>query len=188
MLEELGFTTTAGILWNSFAYLAFAGIIYGVLWAKHYQAELLTICPAILGVYAGVFLHNWLLTALQAVVTTSGILLWSLTEKKKANGILLSVGFLAQAVLILTDQLKSPWDWVGMFGLALVALGLVNLPFARAYWIMNAGAVLLVVYGYHAKTWVWFLLNIFFVFANFYSLIQIRHGHNLLLKAQENAG
>ncbi len=165
LLEFFGFTTLWGIVWNAAGYLAFISIIIGVF-SERYRNALITFAAGALALYSGIFLHNPLFTALEILIVISGLLQWTKISKRRAVAIMVMLTGLAYLLLLGGGAITDAWSFVGSLGLLGIAFGLIILPKPFGFVLMAAGGVLLVVYGFAVEAWVFFFLNIFFVFAN----------------------
>ena len=163
LLELMGFTTATGVAWNLAAYVAFIVIIIGISSDRH-RNTLTAIGAIVLGVYAWIFLHNPLFAALQALVVISICFQWAKLSPRNTVVTFLSLTALAYFLLAKNGAIADAWSLAGSFGLLGIAIGLIILPKKPGFLILAAGGVLLVVYGYHASAWVFFLLNaVYFV-------------------------
>ena len=168
LIEILGFTTLENGIWNTVSYLAFTSIIIGVFWERG-RNILITIGAGALALYAGIFLHNYLFTALQVLIIVSGVLQWLKVSQRPA---MITVTFLTIATyvfLAFNGIISNTWAFTGSLGLLGIAFGLIILPKHYGFIIMAIGGVFLVLYAFNVQAWVFFLLNIFFAGANIYT-------------------
>lgn len=165
LLEFFGFTTLYGIAWNIIGYLAFIGIIIGVF-SERYRNTLITLGAGALAIYSGIFLHNPLFTALQTLIVISGLLQWTKISKQLTVAAMIILTVSAYLFLAWNGTIVDVWSLIGSFGLLGIAFGLITLPRRLGFIFMAIGGALLVVYGFVVEAWVFFFLNIFFVFAN----------------------
>jgi len=164
-LEILGFTTVVSSVWNAVSYVAFVIIIVGVYNNRH-RNTIITFGATILTLYAIFFLKSPLFSALQILIVVSGILQWAQINKHVAVVVMLVLTSVAYAFLYLSGEMTDGWALIGSFGLLGIAFGLITLPKSIGFLIMVAGGALLTIYAFHVAAWVFFFLNIFFVFAN----------------------
>lgn len=168
VLDVLGFADTAGIVWNTLAYIGMIMIIIAVISAR-LRNWLFVFGPLILLIYAWFYLHNPILASLQFVATVSGAL--NLRNiKKSAPFIVIGLAVLVFTALLAAGQISGLWPWFGALGLLGIALGLTQLPRKRGFAIMAIGGLLIVVYAGALQIWVFFVLNIVFFFANILEL------------------
>ena len=168
LIEIFGFTTLENSVWNATAYLAFINIIVGVFWERG-RNTLITIGAGTLSLYAGVFLHNYLFTALQVLIVISGILQWIKISQRPAM-ITMTLLTVATYIFLATNGIINDiWAFTGSLGLLGIAFGLIILPKHYGFIIMAMGGVFLVLYAFNVQAWVFFLLNIFFAIANIYT-------------------
>ncbi len=160
-----GFTTLAGVIWNSVAYLAFILIIIGVF-SDRYRNILMTFGAAVLALYAAIFLHNPLFAALQTLIVVSGFLQLAKVSKRTAMATMVIFTAVAYLFLALNGSIANIWALLGSLGLLGIAFGLVALPQHNGFLLMATGGVLLIVYAFTVAAWVFFLLNVFFTVAN----------------------
>lgn len=164
LTEFFGFTTLASSIWNATAYIAFVGIIIGV--SSRYRNILITIGAGILAVYAGIFLHSPLFTALQALIVVAGFLQLAKVPERSAMVTMVLLTVAAYALLLFIGAIVNAISLVGSFGLLGIAFGLAVLPRHYGFLLMAIGGVLLFVYAFTVAIWVFFFLNIFFAFEN----------------------
>ncbi len=165
LVEFFGFTTPASSIWNVAAYAAFVGIIIGVS-SERYRNILFTIGAGILALYAGIFLHNPLFTALQTLVVISGLLQLAKVSKRPTMVAMVTFTIAAYILLVWSGAIVNAVSFVGSFGLLGIAFGLAVLPRHYGFLVMAVGGALLVVYAFTVAAWVFFFLNIFFAFEN----------------------
>ena len=161
VIDFFGFTDPVSGIWNTVAYTAFIGIIIGVLWERCRDA-LITLGALALALYAGMFLHNPVFAALQALIVVSGLLKLAASPKRVAMGIMIALTVAAYLSLALSGAIVDAWALVGSFGLLGIAFGLTVLPKNYGFLLMAAGGVLLIFYGFAVEAWVFFSLNIVF--------------------------
>jgi len=174
ILNFLGFTSTHNAIWNSVGYIAFVIIIVGVF-SERYRNLFITTGAFVLAVYAKVFLHNALFTVLQSLIVVSGILNWTKIQKKFSVGIMLCITVVAYIFLIVGNHITNVWALIGSVGLLGIAFGLIILPKSLGFIFMAVAGALLVIYAFAVEAWVFFLLNIFFAFANIQTLFKVRN-------------
>ncbi|MBI2109272.1 MAG: hypothetical protein HYT93_03805 [Parcubacteria group bacterium] len=169
VLALLGFTTTAGIVWNSIAYAAAVGSIAGLFIKernKHIRYTLFTVCGVALAAYSHLFLHSLLFSTLQVVVTCSALFQLCKFEPWRARVSLTLLTGIALIILILSGNLNDVWGVIGTVGLVGIAVGLVLFPLTVAYLLLAAGALFLVGYALETAAWVFFALNIVFALSS----------------------
>lgn len=165
LFTVLGFTTLESTLWNLAAYVAFVGIIVGVLY-EPLRNHLITAGAAILAAYSALFLHNPMFAALQTIIAVSGAMqLWRVPSWHATNTIL-TLTVIAVSVLVFGCASHGNQTMLGVIGLVGIAFGLVLAPRRSGFGLMAAGGVLLVAYAWIVGAWVFFWLNIFFALAN----------------------
>lgn len=164
ILNLLGFTNTAGILWSLLAYLGMILIITAVVFPK-WRNQFFVWGPLILLLYAWFYLHDPILTGLQFIITTSGILNF-LNIKKPAALIVIILAVVVFITLLANGNLVGLWSWLGALGLLGIALGLTQLPAKQGFLIMALGGLLIVIYALALQIWVFFILNAIFFAAN----------------------
>lgn len=164
IINLLGFTNTAGILWSLLAYLGMILIITAVVFPK-WRNQFFVWGPLILLLYAWFYLHDPILTGLQFIITTSGLLNF-LNIKKPAALIIIILAVIVFTILLSGGKLVSLPSWLGALGLLGIALGLTRLPRKEGFIFMAAGALLVVFYAFILQIWVFFILNLIFFAAN----------------------
>lgn len=168
ILSLLGFTDAVSILWNLAAYVGMILIIVAVVSAK-WRNQFFVWGPLILLPYAWFYLHDPILTGLQLIVTTSGIL--NLVNiKKVAPLIVIALTVIVYLVLLITEQISGLWLWIGSFGFLGIAFGMTQLPHKRGFAVMALGGLLIVIYALALQIWVFFVLNVIFFAANLLEL------------------
>ncbi|TSC64853.1 MAG: hypothetical protein G01um101491_136, partial [Parcubacteria group bacterium Gr01-1014_91] len=100
------------------------------------------------------------------LITVSGVLQLCHTGRKASVVVMSALTIIALIFLVLGGALQSVAMTVGIGGLLGIAFGIVLLPRGNAFVLMTLGGVLLVGYALVVGAWVFFWLNIFFVFAN----------------------
>ena len=168
LLNLLGFTNTASILWNILAYTGMILITIAVLSSK-WRNQLFFWGPLALLIYAWLYLHDPILTGLQFIITVSGAL--NLRNIKKLSSfIVIALAVIVFVVLLATGKISGLWSWFGALGLLGIALGLAQLPHKRGFAIMALGGLLIVIYAFALQIWVFFALNLIFFVANLLEL------------------
>ncbi|GMQ95274.1 MAG: hypothetical protein BMS9Abin13_387 [Patescibacteria group bacterium] len=167
LLEFLGFTTIASIVWNAISYIAFIAIIVGVF-SERYRNTLITLGAVALAPYAWIFLDSSLFATLQVLIVVSGILQLTKVSKRPAVIVMLTLTTAAYVFLFAGGAIVDAWALMGSFGLLGIVFGLTVLPKRYGFVLMIAGGVLLIFYAFHTAAWVFFFLNIFFSIANLY--------------------
>lgn len=173
LITILGFTSLTNSIWNFAAYAAFIAIIIGVFSEKH-RNIFFTLGAATLAIYAGIFLHNQLLTALQALIVISGILQWTGVSKRSTVIIMIALTITTYVFLVAIGAIVDVWALIGSFGLLGIAFGLAMLPKHYGFIVMAVGGILLVIYAFVTSVRVFFLLNIFFAVANLWTWQKVR--------------
>lgn len=164
-LEFLGFTDPWSTLWNLVAYGFVALLIFATLREK-YRYEFLGIGAMMLASYSYVFLHNTLFTTLQIVIMISA-LLQSYSVSPNNQKITLSlITVCAVLFLLLSGNLKTYLDTLGLFGLWGIAFGIIMLPRLGAFLVMAVGGFALVLYALALSIWPFLVLNVFYTLAN----------------------
>ena len=169
ILNLLGFTGTASILWNLLAYAGMILITIAVVSTK-WRNQFFVWGPSILLLYAWFYLRDPILTGLHIVIVISGVL--NLRHiKKPAPLIVISLAAIVFATLLATGQILGLWAWFGAFGLFGIALGLIQLPYKRGFALIALGSLLIAIYAFALQIWIFFILNIILFAAN---LIELR--------------
>jgi len=164
----LGFTGPVSIFWNLLAYVGMVLITVAVISAK-WRNQFFFWGPLALLLYAGLYLHNPILTGLQIVVATSGLLNIR-NIKKPAPFVVITLAVIVFAALLVTGQISGLWYWFGALGLLGIALGLTQLPHKRGFAVMALGGLLIVIYALALHIWVFFVLNAIFFATNLLEL------------------
>ncbi len=165
LLTVLGFTTLESTLWNLASYIAFIGIIVGVLYER-WRNILLTVGGATLACYSEFFFKDIVFTALQALLTVSGVMQLARVKHRVSIATMLALTVVVLSLLLLGGALQSMNTVVGVGGLLGITFGIVLLPRRNAFVLMTLGGVLLIAYAWVVGAWVFFWLNIFFALAN----------------------
>ena len=169
ILSILGFTTLESTLWNLGSYVAVVGLIIALFIEKNDRLRIslfFMFGGVVLGFYAAFFLHDVLFTTLQVIVGGSALFRLLKFEPRTART---SLGLLTVGAIIflaLSGNLNNVLNIVGTLGFLSIAAGIILLPWYVAFPIMAAGGGFLVGYAWETAAWVFFILNIAFVFSN----------------------
>lgn len=168
ILNTLGFTDPVSIFWNLLAYVGMVMIIVAVA-SQKLRNQFFFWGPLLLLIYAGFFIHNFILAGLQLVVVASAVLNL-LNIKRKNSFIIIVLTLILYAVLLIFGQISEFLPLIGSFGLLSIAFGLTQLPKKRGFALMALGGLLIVVYAFFLQIWVFFVLNLLFFIANILEL------------------
>ena len=165
MLEILGFTTMESTIWNTGAYASLIAIMFGITYER-FRKQIFVIAPFILMLYSGFFLEDRLLAVSQLLITVSGLLGMFSVNYRTRTLVMLCLVPIASTVLLAMGVLNSMVATVGFFGLLGIVFGVLLIPKPKAFLLLVAGTVLLLFYSFSVSAWVFFVLNIFLLFAN----------------------
>lgn len=178
MIEVFGFTTVENTIWKSISYVGFVVILVGIIYER-YQKPLFFWGPLLLAVYAGFFLHDPLIAVCQALITLAGFMRLVNITQRTLVVTMVSTSIVATSILAGLGSISTVTDVLGLIGLLGIVAGFVLLPRACAFLAMFFAAMFLVVYAYNVGAWVFFWLNIAFVFANVHTYRKVRDEEKL---------